>query len=264
MQKIKFVMILSILIAFFIGCSSKEQFNPLGRSLGAVNDSDPLSIGKNPTPPAKQKAPILVEGEKFPAIPLEPPLIKTNTFKGDNPIKGPLPRLTSKNTFSESSVFENRGFPSDFVTIMNPNGSALTVWALNPGNWIWGYSLDNSKSFGDARVWQVIEFPANYIMLKNAKTNTCLNAYGNGIVHYPCDQSNHAQFWKLLLMSNESFQIQNLATQKCIKTQLYNVMKDFEVDFFNIYLEDCLKPGEKNLDKQWNITTPAFISRFPY
>nr|MCR6777719.1 cytolethal distending toxin subunit A [Campylobacter lari] len=70
MQKIKFVMILSILIIFFIGCSSKEQFNPLGRSLGGVNDIDPLKIGKNPTPPAKQKAPILVEGEKFPAIPL--------------------------------------------------------------------------------------------------------------------------------------------------------------------------------------------------
>lgn len=38
---------------------------------------------------------------------------------------------------------------SDFVTIMNPNGASLTIWALNPGNWIWGYSLFASRPFGD-------------------------------------------------------------------------------------------------------------------
>lgn len=42
MQKIKFTMVISVLIAFFIGCSSKE-INPLGHSLGAINDSDPLN-----------------------------------------------------------------------------------------------------------------------------------------------------------------------------------------------------------------------------
>lgn len=264
MQKVKFIMILSILITLFIGCSSKEQFNPLGRSLGVVNDSDPLNIGKNPTPPAKQKEVSLVEGKKFPAIPLEPPFIKTNTFKGDNPIKGPLPRLTSNGSFSQTSVFENRGFPSDFVTIMSPNGAVLTVWALNPGNWIWGYSLYNSRPFGDARVWQLIEFPDDMVMIKNAKTNTCLNAYGNGIVHYPCDQSNYAQFWKLFPMNNGSFQIQNFATQKCIQNSIGDVMRDYRLSYFGIFLTNCLRSKEKNLDRQWYITAPAFTAKTPY
>ncbi|RKO64735.1 cytolethal distending toxin subunit A [Campylobacter sp. P255] len=265
MQKIKFVMILSAMMTFFIGCSFNEQINPLGRSFGAIDDGDPLNIGVNPTPPAKQKTPALVEGKNLvPAVPLEPPLIKTNTFKGNNAIKGPTPRLKANGSFNDASVFENRGFPSDFVTIMNPNGAALTVWALAPGNWIWGYSLFNSKSFGDARVWQLIEFPNDFVMIKNAKTNTCLNAYGNGIVHYPCDQSNYAQFWKLFAMSNGSFQIQNFATQKCIQTPVKDVMREFNFSFYNIYLSDCVKHGEKNLDRQWYITVPTFTAKTPY
>ncbi len=265
MHKIKFAMMLIAFIAFLMGCSSKEQLNPLGRSFGNINDTDPLKIGKNPTPPAKQTIPALVEGKDIvPAVPLDPPLIKTNTFKGNNAIKGPLPRLTSTGNFSESSVFENRGFPSDFVTIMNPNGAALTVWALAAGNWIWGYNLYNSKPFGDARVWQLIEFPNDMVMIKNAKTNTCLNAYGNGIVHYPCDQSNYAQFWKFFPMSNGSFQIQNFATQQCIQTPVKDVMHEFDFSFYNIYLTDCVKKGEKNLDRQWYITVPTFTAKTPY
>ncbi|EAK1935986.1 cytolethal distending toxin subunit A [Campylobacter jejuni] len=264
MQKIKFVMIISALMTFFIGCSSKE-INPLGRSFGEFNDGDPLKIGKNPTPPAKQKTPALIEGKNIvPAVPLVPPLIKTNTFKGDNAIKGPNPRLKSSKSFNDVSVFENRGFPSDFITIMNPNGAALTVWALAPGNWIWGYNLINSKPFGDARVWQLIEFPNDFVMIKNAKTNTCLNAYANGIVHYPCDQSNHAQLWKLFPMSNGAFQIQNFATQKCIQTPVKNVMHEFNFSFYNIYLTDCVKKGERNLDRQWYITVPTFTAKTPY
>ncbi|EPA1555302.1 RICIN domain-containing protein [Campylobacter lari] len=264
MQKIKFIMMLSALMILFIGCSSKEQINPLGRSLGKMNDNDPLKIGKNPTPPAKQKIPALVEGKHFPAIPLVPPIITTNTFKGDNPIKGPLPRFTSNNELAQNTLYENIGFVSDFVTIMNPNGAALTVWALNPGNWIWGYSLFNSKTFGDARVWQLIEFPNNTVMIKNAKTLTCLTAYGNGIVHYPCDQSNHAQFWRFFPMSNGAYQIQNYATQQCIQTTVSNVMEEFNFNYYSIFLTSCLKPREKNLDRQWSVSAPAFQTISPY
>lgn len=264
MQKIKFSLIFLIFAIVFSACSTKEQINPLGRSYGKFSDNDPLRLGSTPTPPAKQKTPSLIEGKKFPAIPLVPPIISTNTFKGDNAIKGPLPRLTSKNKFASNALYENSGIVSDFVTIMNPNGAALTVWALNPGNWIWGYNLFDSKPFGDARVWQLIEFPNNTVMIKNAKTLTCLNAYGNGIVHYPCDQSNFAQFWRLFPMSNGAFQIQNFATQQCIQTTVGNVMEEFSFNYYNIYLTPCLKSKEKNLDRQWTISAPTFKAKSPY
>ncbi|WP_407712403.1 RICIN domain-containing protein [Campylobacter coli] len=230
--------------------------NHLGRSYGKFNDNDPLKLGSKPTPPVKQKTPSLVEGKKFPAIPLVPPVITPNTFKGDNAVKGPLPRLKSPNEFASNALYENTGMVSDFVTIMNPNGASLTIWALNPGNWIWGYSLFASRPFGDTRAWQLIEFPNNTVMIKNAKTFTCLNAYRNGIVHYPCDQTNFAQFWRLYPMTNGAYQIQNFATQQCIQTPVSNVMEEFNLSFYNIYLTDCLKEKEKNLDRQWYIGAP--------
>ncbi|EOG4127317.1 RICIN domain-containing protein [Campylobacter jejuni] len=257
MQKIKFTMVISVLIAFFIGCSSKE-INPLGHSLGAINDSDPLNIGKNPTPPAKQKTPALVEGKKFPAIPLEPPIPKTDVFKKDNASQ------TLSLESSPNGLYGKTGLASDFVTIMNPNGAALTVWALNPGNWIWGYNLFDSKPFGNARVWQLIEFPNNTVMIKNSKTSTCLTAYGNGIVHYPCDQGNFSQFWRFHPMSNGAYEIQNFATHKCIQTTVSNVMEEFNFNYYSIYLTSCLKSKEKNLDRQWNVSAPAFETKSPY
>lgn len=265
MQKINLAIILSLLLLFFIGCSSKE-LNPLGRSYGKLYDSDPLKIGKTPTIPAKQETPALVDGSDLipKDVPLEPPIIKTNTFKGNDFVKGPSPRLQSNGKFNDASVYENRGYPSDFVTIMGPSGAALTVWALRPGNWIWGYTLYSSIPFGDANVWQIIEFPQNKVMIKNVKTLTCLNAYGEGIVHYPCDQSNFAQFWVLFPMSNGAYQIYNYATQKCIQTPINDVMKEFDFSYYKIFLTDCLKSGEKNLDRQWYIAPPTYATHSPY
>ncbi|EHQ5397288.1 cytolethal distending toxin subunit Cc-CdtA, partial [Campylobacter coli] len=76
MQKIKLSLMFLIVAIIFSACSSKEQqINPLGRSYGEFNDNDPLKLGSKPTPPVKQKTPSLVEGKKFPAIPLVPPVI---------------------------------------------------------------------------------------------------------------------------------------------------------------------------------------------
>ncbi|EAI4690941.1 RICIN domain-containing protein [Campylobacter jejuni] len=265
MQKFHSMIVLSLLLIFFIGCSSKE-LNPLGRSYGDLHDSDPLKIGKTPTIPAKQETPALVDGsDSIPKdVPLEPPVIKTNTFKGNDFIKGPSPRTQSNGEFNNVPVYENRGYFSDYITIMGPSGAALTVWALRPGNWIWGYTLYSSRPFGDANVWQLIEFPQNKVMIKNVKTLTCLNAYGEGIVHYPCDQSNYAQFWTLLPMDNGAYQIQNLATKQCIQTPIHDVMKEFNLSYYKIFLTECVKSGEKNLDRQWYIAPPTYTARNPY
>ncbi|ECZ6120308.1 RICIN domain-containing protein [Campylobacter jejuni] len=265
MQKFYSILALSLLLIFFIGCSSKE-LNPLGRSYGDLHDSDPLKIGTTPTIPAKQETPSLIDGANLVPkdVPLEPPVIKINNFQGDSLVKGPSPRTQSNGEFNNVPVYENRGYFSDYITIMGPSGAALTVWALRPGNWIWGYTLYSSRPFGDANVWQLIEFPQNKVMIKNVKTLTCLNAYGEGIVHYPCDQSNYAQFWTLLPMDNGAYQIQNLATKQCIQTPIHDVMKEFNLSYYKIFLTECVKSGEKNLDRQWYIAPPTYTARNPY
>lgn len=262
MKKIKYSLFFLVFAVIFSACSTKE-LNPLGRSYGDMYDNDPLKIGKEPTKPAKQDTPSLVEGEKIPDIPLVPPVIRFDSADA-NSTQTPRPRLKSNGDFNDVSAVGGISYTSDFVTIMNPNGAALTVWGINPGNWIWGYSLYNSRKLEDARVWQLIEFTNDIVMIKNAKTNTCLNAYGSGIVHYPCDQSNQAQFWKLIPMSNGAYQIKNLGTEQCIQTPVKDVMHEFNLDSYQIFLQNCAKAGETTLDKQWYITTPAYGTNSPY
>lgn len=83
-------------------------------------------------------------------------------------------------------------------------------------------------------------YPNDFAMIKNAKTNTCLNAYGNGIVHYPCDTSNHAQMWKLIPMSNTAVQIKNLRNGKCIQAPITNLYGVFH-KVFKIFTVECAK-----------------------
>ncbi|EAJ1261024.1 cytolethal distending toxin subunit A [Campylobacter lari] len=238
-----------------LGCSSKEDLNPLGRSLGDVHDSDPLKLGSVPKEPKNLKITTSENSTKV-KVPLYPPSIKSNPSNIDFK---PQPRLLG-GQFSDVAVFESKGVKGDFVTIMNPAGSILVASNPNPGNWIWAYTLLNSKDFRNARAWQLIEFPNNNFMIKNSKTGTCLNAYNGGVVHYPCDESNQAQFWTLIPYNNKAVKIQNLATKTCMRVIIKNPLKDFDT-IRQVFLTKCAPKGQDNLDQQWYITAPAFNAK---
>ncbi|EHN6901727.1 hypothetical protein KJK83_001854 [Campylobacter jejuni] len=90
---------------------------------------------------------------------------------------------------------------------------------------------------------QLIEFP-NKVIIKNAKTLTCLNAYKKLFITLVIKVI--ITILKTLpYMSNGAYQIQNFATQKCIQTPIQDVMHEFNFSFYNIYTTDCLKSGEK-------------------
>ncbi|AJC94657.1 cytolethal distending toxin, subunit CdtA [Campylobacter volucris LMG 24379] len=244
-------------VMLVLGCSSKEDLNPLGRSLGDMYDDDPLKLGNAPGKPAKEIRPTTSTSNSKVKIPPHPPILKSNP---SNTNENPQPRLTSEGKFNEVGVFESSGVTSDFVTIMNPAGTILVMSNLNPGNWIWGYTLLNSKNFGNARAWQLIEFPKNMVMIKNARTGTCLNAYKGGVVHYTCDPSNQAQFWTLIPFDNKAVKIQNLATKLCLQSFIKDPLRDFD-KVSQIFLTKCVKKGESNLDQQWYITAPPFTAK---
>ena len=113
--------------------------------------------------------------------------------------------------FSGSSP--SLGSKSAPLTIINPKGgSAITVWALAPGNWLWGYTLDNSKDFGAARTWQVLNLGDDIVLISNFLTNTCIHDEGSGITHRPCDTKNKSQQWHLSAMDNGAIQIKSSAS----------------------------------------------------
>ena len=106
------------------------------------------------------------------------------------------------------SLSPSLGSKSAPLTIINPKGgSAITVWALASGNWLWGYTLDNSKDFGAARTWQVINLGDDIVLISNFLTNTCIHDEGSGITHRPCDTKNKSQQWQLSAMDNGAIQI---------------------------------------------------------
>ena len=126
-------------------------------------------------------------------------------------------------------------------------GSAITVWALAPGNWLWGYTLDNSKDFGAARTWQVINLGDDIVLISNFLTNTCIHDEGSGITHRPCDTKNKSQQWQLSAMDNGAIQIKSSASSKCITTDLGSLTQTGS--YYSLAMRECnFKP---NFNQQW-------------
>lgn len=140
------------------------------------------------------------------------------------------------------------GSKSAPLTIINPKGgSAITVWALAPGNWLWGYTLDNSKEFGRARSWQVLNLGDDIALIINFLTNTCIHDEGGGITHRDCDINNKSQQWQLSAMDNGAIQIKSSASSKCITTDLGSLTQTGS--YYSLAMRECnFKP---NFNQQW-------------
>ena len=140
------------------------------------------------------------------------------------------------------------GSKSTPLTIINPKGgSAITVWALAPGNWLWGYTLDNSKEFGRARSWQVLNLGDDIALIINFLTNTCIHDEGGGITHRDCDINNKSQQWQLSAMDNGAIQIKSSASSKCITTDLGSLTQTGS--YYSLAMRECnFKP---NFNQQW-------------
>ena len=157
----------------------------------------------------------------------------------NNPNSSPLLNL---------SLSPSLGSKSAPLTIINPKGgSAITVWALASGNWLWGYTLDNSKDFGAARTWQVINLGDDIVLISNFLTNTCIHDEGSGITHRPCDTKNKSQQWQLSAMDNGAIQIKSSASSKCITTDLGSLTQTGS--YYSLAMRECnFKP---NFNQQW-------------
>lgn len=217
------IFIFLIPFLFIVGCASK---------------SDELGIGKSPTPPADSRKQVtLVQGSN-----LSKKLMRLNTSKNEEHTE--LLLLAGNGEGFRENV-------SDLLSIMSPEGGVLTLWALNVGNWVWGYSLIDSQDFGRARIWRIFTKADGNATIQNAKEGTCLSAYRNGVIHNYCNMEDPAQLWKFNLFDNQAVQIQNVATKQCLQTPSNQATR-----FFSIFLTDCVQGGRLNSDQQWFITAP--------
>lgn len=210
----------------------------LSFGIAEVQFEDYLGVGPNPTPPANQdKNFSLVEGED-----LSDKLKKK--FGGT-----PLLR-------SGSPSFQL----SDQISLLSSTGGLLTLWSTREGSWVWGYTPFDSLGFGDARIWRIITYNNGEVSFKNEASGNCLAAYGNGVIHVRCDSNDSTQRWALTFFTNQAIQIKNVGYNKCLQTPEIRHRV-----WYDIFLTNCVKAGESNLDQQWYVipptkrTTPVFV-----
>ena len=144
---------------------------------------------------------------------------------------------------------------SPFI-IHNPLSSALTVWALAPGNWVWGYTLQHSKTFGEVRIWTLTNLGNNIVMIVNQLTKTCLSEHGSGVTHERCNRDAKAQQWGLLPMDNSAFQIMSMSTRRCITTENGSII-DTE-RYYSITMSSC--STAPNYNQQWRFLAPTYYA----
>lgn len=234
-MKILHIFIVALL---FFGCSAKNSINPLGNAFGKVGDSDPLNLGNKPVLPMKDTA--------------SPKPLKLKNQLSPTNNKTPLLSLASN-----SNLNQNQNFPDIFdkttdpMMIMAANSVVITVWAINPGNWLWAYSPVYSNDLGTYRVWKFILLPNDEVLILNAKTRTtCVNTYGSGVIHATCDINNDAQKFTLRPMSNGAVQIYNKQKDVCLQTPLDDVFG------FDTFGEIALTKCANSLDQQWYLLPP--------
>ena len=234
MKKLVFPLIVSL---FFVSCASvKSPYAP------------PI-MGDNSTA-APMKSTLL---NRFDLTNSNNPTNQTNTTPSNNQPNSanqPLqitqpPLLTAPAALGSSPSLGSKSTP---LTIINPKGgSAITVWALASGNWLWGYTLDNSKEFGRARSWQVLNLSDDIALIINFLTNTCIHDEGGGITHRDCDINNKSQQWQLSAMDNGAIQIKSSASNKCITTDLGSLTQTGS--YYSLAMRECnFKP---NFNQQW-------------
>ncbi|WP_096016583.1 RICIN domain-containing protein [Campylobacter lanienae] len=220
----------------FISCSSSKS----PYSLPIIDDDSPFRNSL--------KTPIL---NKFDLADPSNPLANTNSSNNQSNSSNQPPQITQPPLLTAPAALGSSpslGSKSTPLTIINPmGGSAITVWALAPGNWLWGYTLDNSKEFGRARSWQVLNLGNDIALIINFLTNTCIHDEGGGITHRNCDINNKSQQWQLSAMDNGAIQIKSSASSKCITTDLGSLTQTGS--YYSLAMRECnFKP---NFNQQW-------------
>lgn len=232
MRNLLFLLFISLI---FISCSSSKS----PYSLPIMDDN----FTRN-----SLKTPIL---NKFDLADPSNPLANTNSSNNQSNSSSQPPQITQPPLLTAPDALGSSpslGSKSTPLTIINPmGGSAITVWALAPGNWLWGYTLDNSKEFGRARSWQVLNLGNDIALIINFLTNTCIHDEGGGITHRNCDINNKSQQWQLSAMDNGAIQIKSSASNKCITTDLGSLTQTGS--YYSLAMRECnFKP---NFNQQW-------------
>lgn len=235
---------LSALLALsLVACSSLKECL-------CEQDEDQESLEWNP-PDDGLPTPI-IGLEQFPATP-------NPTAPQGEPVDLKLAIAIRPQLLGLSAVPKNLPTPANdvanFMTLMAQNGSVVTVWALAQRNWLWGYPIFETHSFGAIRNWRMERIGQSFFRFVNQQLNSCIEAYGNGIIHNGCDRNNLAQQFEILPTDTGSVFVKSVAQNRCLTTDVATT-----TGYFSLTLQQCNDQLGGNQDQNWYLAPPLLLS----
>lgn len=220
-----------ILLGLLLSACSTSKSDMEDEQSSTIADTITGIVGITPTPP----------NDPLPNLPPKnralPPLQTSANFK-HNVAQGkyPLPSQSSR-----------------FNSIMAQNGAVLTLWALAPRNWLWGYAPLDSLNFGNIRNWRVEPVPnqPEHFRFINQQLASCVEAYGNGLIHNSCNQTKLSQAFLLIPTTSGAVMIKNVQQGRCVT---YNPVSS--QNYTTITLSNCTAPFRNDADQAWYLTPP--------
>lgn len=147
------------------------------------------------------------------------------------------------------------------VSLMNMDGSVLTMWSRGAGSSLWAYYIRDSNSFGELRNWHIIPGTRpNTIQFRNADTATCITSFpgfkgGVQLSTAPCQFGSERFDFQPMATYNGNYQLKSLSTGLCIRANFLGRTPSSPYAT-TLTMERCPSSGEKNFEFMWSISEP--------
>lgn len=147
------------------------------------------------------------------------------------------------------------------ITLMNMDGSVLTMWSRSSGSSLWAYYIGDSNSFGELRNWQIIPGTRpDTIQFRNSSVGTCMTSFpspkgGIRLSTAPCEFNPSRFDFSLQVTHNGNYQLKSLSSGLCIRAKFLERTASSPYAT-TLSMERCPIPGEQNFEFMWSISEP--------
>ncbi|EAA8634483.1 toxin [Salmonella enterica subsp. enterica] len=150
-------------------------------------------------------------------------------------------------------------FPA--VTLMNMDGSVLTMWSRGAGSSLWAYYIRDSNSFGELRNWQIMPGTRkDTIQFRNVAAGTCMTSFpgfkgGFQLSTAPCEFGPDRFDFRLMSTRNGNYQLLSLSTGLCIRAEFLGRTPSSPYAT-TLSMKRCPSGSENNYEFMWSISEP--------
>ncbi|HAD5970079.1 TPA_asm: toxin [Salmonella enterica subsp. enterica serovar Typhimurium] len=147
------------------------------------------------------------------------------------------------------------------ITLMNMDGSILTMWSRGAGSSLWAYYIRDSNSFGELRNWQIMPGTRkDTVQFRNVAVGTCMTSFpglkgGFQLSTAPCQFGPDRFDFRLMSTRNGNYQLLSLSTGLCIRAEFLGRTPSSPYAT-TLSMKKCPSGNENNYEFMWSISEP--------